>query len=475
MNEELDKYRKFLSQRNHRRKVTVRAIKWKQDKLNARLHDMVHDLAIVRRLPQLHSPKVTTGVSRGDYVRGLLLGKSIGLGYIPVSFTFGLVAVQMGFDPWVAVFISLTNLASAGQFAGIRMIAGGASAIELAMTTLVVNIRYFLMSLSLTQKIDNKLPTYKRCIMAFSVTDEIFALAAMEKDDVTFVITDLLPHLAAAQMSKTLAKGVTGEQLNLVIGSRPFKDDEESGSVKLNIMSILNKKYGITEADFISAELEAVPAFKARDIGFDRSMIGAYGHDDKVCAYPALIAASECEKPVHTVVTVLTDKEETGSDGNTGLNSSYLNYFIADIAETLGSDARTVLSASECLSADVNAAFDPTFPEVNEKNNSAFINKGVVVTKYTGARGKSGTSDASAEFTGRIRRLMDANNVIWQTGELGKVDEGGGGTVAQYIANLNVDTIDLGVPVLSMHAPYEIVSKIDTYMAYKAFKVFMAD
>ncbi len=186
MNEQLDKYRKFHSQRNHRRKVTVRAIKWKQDKLNARLHNMVHDLAIVRRLPQLHSPKVTTGVSRGDYVRGLLLGKSIGLGYVPVSFTFGLVAVQMGFDPWVAVFISLTNLASAGQFAGIRMIAGGASAIELAMTTLVVNIRYFLMSLSLTQKIDNKMPTYKRCIMAFSVTDEIFALAAMEKDDVTF-------------------------------------------------------------------------------------------------------------------------------------------------------------------------------------------------------------------------------------------------------------------------------------------------
>ncbi len=295
-----------------------------------------------------------------------------------------------------------------------------------------------------------------------------------EKDPV-FCVTDLLPHLAAAQMSKTLAKGVTGEQLNLVIGSRPFKDDEESGSVKLNIMSILNKKYGITEADFISAELEAVPAFKARDIGFDRSMIGAYGHDDKVCAYPALIAASECEKPVHTVVTVLTDKEETGSDGNTGLNSSYLNYFIADIAETLGSDARTVLSASECLSADVNAAFDPTFPEVNEKNNCAYINKGVVVTKYTGARGKSGTSDASAEFTGKIRRLMDANEVIWQTGELGKVDEGGGGTVAAYIANLNVDTIDLGVPVLSMHAPYEIVSKIDTYMAYKAFKSFISE
>lgn len=296
-----------------------------------------------------------------------------------------------------------------------------------------------------------------------------------DESDPVFCVTDLLPHLANAQMSKTLAKGITGEQLNILIGSRPFKDDEESGAVKLNIMNILFEKYGITEADFISSELEAVPALKARDIGFDRSMIGAYGHDDKVCAYTALRATVDCKEPVHTVVTVLTDKEETGSDGNTGLCSSYLEYFIADIAEELGSDGRTVLSASECLSADVNAAFDPTFPEVNERNNCAYINKGVVVTKYTGARGKSGTSDASAEFTGRIRRLMDEKNVIWQTGELGKVDEGGGGTVAAYIANLNVDTIDLGVPVLSMHAPYEIVSKIDTYMAYKAFMAFVED
>ena len=296
-----------------------------------------------------------------------------------------------------------------------------------------------------------------------------------DENDPVFCVTDLLPHLAANQMTKPLAKGITGEQLNIVIGSRPFKDDKASGSVKLNIMNILNEKYGITEADFISAELEAVPAFKAKDIGFDRSMVGAYGHDDKVCAYPALMATAECEDPVHTVVTVLTDKEETGSDGNTGLHSSYLEYFIHDLAEALGSNGRTVLSASECLSADVNAAYDPTFPEVNEKNNAAYINRGVVVTKYTGARGKSGTSDASAEFTGRIRRLMDANEVIWQTGELGKVDEGGGGTVAAYIANLNVDTIDLGVPVLSMHAPYEIVSKIDTFMAYKAFKVFICD
>lgn len=296
-----------------------------------------------------------------------------------------------------------------------------------------------------------------------------------DESDPVFCVTDLLPHLANTQMSKTLAKGITGEQLNILIGSRPFKDDEESGAVKLNIMNILFEKYGITEADFISSELEAVPALKARDIGFDRSMIGAYGHDDKVCAYTALRATVDCKNPVHTVVTVLTDKEETGSDGNTGLCSAYLEYFIADIAEALGSDGRTVLSASECLSADVNAAFDPTFPEVNERNNCAYINRGVVVTKYTGARGKSGTSDASAEFTRRIRRLMDEKNVIWQTGELGKVDEGGGGTVAAYIANLNVDTIDLGVPVLSMHAPYEIVSKIDTYMAYKAFMAFVED
>jgi len=295
------------------------------------------------------------------------------------------------------------------------------------------------------------------------------------ENDPVFCVTDLLPHLATEQMKRPLAQGIKGEELNLMIGSRPFRDDEASNAVKLNIIKILNEKYGITEADFISAELEAVPAFKAKDVGFDRSLIGAYGHDDRVCAYPALMATVDCKAPKHTVVTVLTDKEEIGSEGNTGLCSAYLKYFVADIADALGSEERTVLSASECLSADVNAAFDPTFPEVNERNNCAYINKGVCITKYTGARGKSGTSDASAEFTGRIRRLMDSKNVIWQTGELGKVDEGGGGTVAAYIANLNVDTIDMGVPVLSMHAPYEIVSKIDTYMAYKAFSVFMAD
>ncbi|MDE6520484.1 MAG: aminopeptidase [Ruminococcus sp.] len=296
-----------------------------------------------------------------------------------------------------------------------------------------------------------------------------------DENDPVFCVTDLLPHLATEQMSRTAAKIIRGEDLNLLIGSIPFREDETSEAVKLNIMNILFEKYGITESDFISAELEAVPAFKARDIGFDRSLIGGYGHDDRCCAFPALKATLDCKTPVHTAVTVLTDKEETGSDGNTGLCSDYLRYFIADIAEDSGSCGRDVLSVSECLSADVNAAFDPTFAEVNERNNCAYVNKGVCITKYTGARGKSGTSDASAEFTGRIRRLMDSNNVIWQTGELGKVDEGGGGTVAAYIANLNVDTIDMGVPVLSMHAPYEVISKLDLYMAYKAFATFIAD
>ena len=295
-----------------------------------------------------------------------------------------------------------------------------------------------------------------------------------DENDPVFCVTDLLPHLATEQSKRTLGQGIKGEELNIIIGSRPFRQDETSEAVKLNILNILFEKYGITESDFISAELEAVPSFKAKDVGFDRSMIGSYGHDDRVCAYTAFRATVDFEgTPEHTAVTVLTDKEETGSDGNTGLCSSYLKYFIEDLASEFGQDGRTVMSASQCLSADVNAAFDPTYSDVYEKNNCAYINKGVCVTKYTGARGKSGTSDASAEFVGTIRNLLDSKNVIWQTGELGKVDIGGGGTVAAYIANLNIDTIDVGVPVLSMHAPFEIVSKIDTYMAYRAFSVFI--
>lgn len=294
-----------------------------------------------------------------------------------------------------------------------------------------------------------------------------------EKDDEPkFVITDLLPHLGAEQSKRTLSEGIKGEELNILVGSRPFRSDKGSELVKLNVLKVLNDKYGMIEEDFLSAELELVPAVAASDIGFDRSMVGGYGQDDRVCAYPSLMAALECKTPDYTVLTVLTDKEETGSDGNTGLNSAYLKHFIADIAKQQGVDTRDVLRRSECLSADVNAAFDPTFPSVHEKMNASYLNRGIVVTKYTGSRGKSGTSDASAEFMGKVRKTFDDAGVIWQVGELGKVDEGGGGTVAQYVANLDVDVVDVGVAVLSMHSPFEVVSKLDVYIAYKAFKAF---
>lgn len=294
-----------------------------------------------------------------------------------------------------------------------------------------------------------------------------------EEGEPKFVISDILPHLGAEQGKRTLSEGITGEELNVIVGSLPFKSDEGSELVKLNVLKLLNEKYGIKEADFLSAELEIVPAFKADDIGFDRGLIGSYGHDDRVCAYPAAMAIFSIENPEYTALTVLTDKEETGSDGNTGLQSAYMQNFISYLAKAQGTDCFIVLSNSECLSADVNSAYDPTFNSVFEKNNTSYLNKGVVITKYTGARGKAGTSDATAEYMGKIRRLLDENNIIWQIGELGKVDAGGGGTVAKYIANLDVDVVDLGVPVLSMHAPYEVISKLDLYMAYKAFAKFM--
>ncbi len=288
------------------------------------------------------------------------------------------------------------------------------------------------------------------------------------EDDPKFVISDLLPHLAAEQMKKTMAEGVAGEDLNVIVGSRPFDTTDEAQNVKLNILNILFEKYGITEADFLSAELEIVPAFKACDIGFDRSLIGAYGHDDRVCAYPALMALLDTELPNNTTFCVLTDKEEIGSEGNTGLNSSYMAYFIKALARAEGLEGETVLSKSKCLSADVNAAYDPNFAGVFEKNNSSYLNKGVVITKYTGSRGKGGSSDASAEFMGEVRSLLDGANVCWQIGELGRLDAGGGGTVAKYVASLNIDVVDVGVPVLSMHAPFEVVSKLDVYACYRA-------
>ena len=293
-----------------------------------------------------------------------------------------------------------------------------------------------------------------------------------EENEPKFVITDILPHLGAEQGKRTLSEGIKGEELNILVGSRPFKDGEGSELVKFNIMKLINEKYGIVEADFLSAELEAVPAFKASDIGFDRSMIGSYGHDDRVCAYPAVMASVSVENPEYTTLTVLADKEETGSDGNTGLNSDYMENFIYKLGEQQNVQGYDILAKSECLSADVNSALDPTFSDVFEKNNCSEINKGVVITKYTGARGKAGTSDASAEYMGKIRGLLEKAGIVWQIGELGKVDAGGGGTVAKYIASLDVDVVDLGVPVLSMHAPYEVISKLDLYMAYRAFTEF---
>ncbi|MBE6781971.1 MAG: aminopeptidase [Ruminococcaceae bacterium] len=293
-----------------------------------------------------------------------------------------------------------------------------------------------------------------------------------DENDPCFVITDLLPHLSQEQVKRTLSEAIKGEELNILIGSRPFKDDKGSELVKLNIMAILNEKYGVTEEDFLSAELECVPAAKPRDIGFDRSLIGSYGHDDRVCAYPALMAICEIESPEQTAIAILADKEEVGSDGNTGLNSDFLRFVVRDLCENMGVDYTVALRNSKCLSADVNAALDPTFKDVMEPKNAAKINYGAVITKYTGARGKSGTSDASAEYVAYVRNMLDKAGIAWQTGELGKVDLGGGGTVAMYIANMGVDVVDLGVPVLSMHAPFEVVSKFDVFETYRTMYEF---
>ncbi len=292
-------------------------------------------------------------------------------------------------------------------------------------------------------------------------------------DEPKFVINDLLPHLSREQNKRTLADGIRGEELNVLIGSMPFKADEGSELVKLNILKLLNEKYGICEEDFLSAELEMVPALKASDIGFDRSLIGAYGQDDRVCAYPALTAILDIKTPAKTAIAILADKEEVGSMGNTGLQSDFLTHVIHDICVMQGCDETVAIRHSKCLSADVNAGTDPTFQDVMERRNASFINYGVVLTKYTGGGGKGSTSDASAEYTAEVRAMLDNAGIIWQTGELGKVDAGGGGTVAQYVANLGVDVIDLGVPVLSMHAPFETTSKLDVYMCHRAMYEFM--
>lgn len=287
-----------------------------------------------------------------------------------------------------------------------------------------------------------------------------------DPSDPQFVITDLLPHLGKEQMRKTMEEGITGEGLNILIGSIPYAD-EGSDRVKLAVMSILNDRYGIVEEDFLSAELTAVPAFEVREIGLDRSLIGGYGHDDRVCAYAELKAILDLdEAPEKTAVCILADKEETGSDGVSGMQSSAFECFMEELCAGQNVPLRRCFKNSFCLSADVTAAFDPNFPEVSEKRNDAKLNYGMGICKFTGARGKSGTSDASAEIVGYLRRIFADAGVIWQMSELGKVDQGGGGTIAKYMANRNIDTIDAGVPVMSMHAPFEVVAKFDCFMTY---------
>ena len=295
------------------------------------------------------------------------------------------------------------------------------------------------------------------------------------ESDPIFYISDLLPHLAAKQSTRPLAEGLAGEELNIWFGNIPYtaaKEDKDK-TVKENVLRILNAKYGLKEEDFLSAELSLVPAFKARDLGFDGALIAAYGHDDRVCSYPAYTALFDEKSDKHTTMIVLADKEEIGSEGNTGMQCAIFVDLIDEIARSFGASSAQVRANSKCLSADVNAGYDPNFRDVCEPLNSTYLSCGAGLTKFTGARGKGGSNDASAEFVGEIRKLFNDNGVIWQTGELGKVDQGGGGTVAKYIANMNIDTVDIGVPVISMHAPYEVVSKADVYECYLAFCAFI--
>ncbi len=299
-----------------------------------------------------------------------------------------------------------------------------------------------------------------------------------DDQDPIFVITDLLPHLAQEQMDRKLRDGIKGEELNLLIGSIPYKDNDVKERVKLNILNILNQKYGIIEKDFLSAELEIVPAFKARSLGFDSSMVAAYGQDDKICVYTSLTAMMNVENPKTTAVCIISDKEEIGSMGNTGMESHVFDTFVSEVLNKLGVNRPNLLDKVFCnskmLSADIDAGLDPTFCSVDEKNNSAYLGRGVGLNKYTGARGKAGASDANAEFVGCIRDLFESNNIAYQVSELGKVDAGGGGTIAYILANKGMDVIDCGVPVLSMHAPYEVTSKFDVYTAFTAYKAFFA-
>ena len=303
-------------------------------------------------------------------------------------------------------------------------------------------------------------------VVALKSGEVVDVVIGREPGEPRFVITDLLPHLAADQMKKTMAEGITGEGLNILIGSAPYAD-EGKDRVKYAVMSILYDMYGITEEDFLSAELTAVPAYDVCEVGLDRSLIGGYAHDDRVCAFAELKAIFDVEEPEKTCVCILADKEEVGSDGVSGMQSAAFDCFMEDLCESQGVSLRRCYENSFCLSADVCNAYDPLYPEVSEKRSDSKINYGMGICKFTGSRGKYGTSDASAEIVAYLRRIFAENGVVWQMAELGKVDQGGGGTIAKFMANRNIDTIDAGVPVLSMHAPFEVVAKFDCYMTYK--------
>ena len=293
-----------------------------------------------------------------------------------------------------------------------------------------------------------------------------------DENDPVFCITDLLPHLGAEQNARTLKDGIKAEELNILIGSDAVEDEEVKEAVKLNTMILLNEKYGITEKEFMRAEIEITPAYKSRDVGFDRSMVGSYGHDDRVDAYPALVAEIETKNPAYTTVCVLTDKEEIGSDGVTGMQSMYAFHFMQELCRAAGQDDIIAFRNSVCLSADVTAAYDPSWASAFEPMNGTYAGRGIALFKYTGSRGKSAANDASAELVGYVTRMMDADDVAWQIGELGRLDLGGGGTIAKYVANRGIPVIDIGVPVLSMHSPFEVIHKTDLYMAYRAFVLF---
>ncbi|MBN2795362.1 MAG: aminopeptidase [Clostridia bacterium] len=297
-----------------------------------------------------------------------------------------------------------------------------------------------------------------------------------ENDPILF-ITDILPHLAKDQYTKTIGEAIGGEDLNVLIGSMPHGDKDTKEQFKLNVLRLLNEKYGLQENDLVTAELEIVPAGKAKCVGLDRGMIAAYGQDDRVCAFAHMKAIFEIDQPKRTAVGMFMDKEEVGSQGNTGSQSSFFYDIVAELINLQTekySDLllRRSLGNTKVLSADVGAAFDPNYAGAYEKQNSGFAGKGIQLVKYTGARGKGGCNDANAEFMAEVRKIFDDNNVIWQTGELGKVDQGGGGTIAYLLANQNADVVDCGVPVLCMHGPYEVTSKADVYMAYKGYKAF---